>query len=411
MTTKLRFIHCADLHIDSPFKGLEHLPDSLVKEVKQSTYRALDQLVKTAIDKQVEFILMVGDVFDQSIQSVYAQMKFLDACRRLNDHQIKVYISFGNHDYIQRGWTNLDFPTNVHLFTDENVTTFIYHKDDQPLATIYGFSYRNQAVFENKTSQFVKQTSTPYHIGMLHGSVEQNTDHDTYAPFKLNELADKGFDYWALGHIHQRRECRQSPPIVYSGNIQGRSKKETGEKGCYYVELDRKEVAMTFIPLQAIRFERVTLNVRSVTALSAVEQLLHETVKQLSFYGKTFVWIALEQYTNEVKHFYYEEMLVDLVDFINEAMMKTTNWVWIQQVELIGQGQLDKADYRQGEHFLAQLLQLSPGIDELDAALAPLWKHQEARKLLDQLTDEEKMELNEEAENILLYQLTRKHSE
>ncbi|WP_182200864.1 metallophosphoesterase family protein [Paraliobacillus salinarum] len=407
---QLRFIHCADLHIDSPFKGLDHLPQALFKEVKQSTFKALKSLVEVAKTKQVDFVLMVGDVFDQTTQSVYAQMQFLHACEQLNEHNISVYVSFGNHDYIQRDFVNIAYPANVHLFKEEEVTTHVFKKNNQPLATIYGFSYQNQAVYENKTSLFKKTTETPYHIGMLHGSVEQQPEHDTYAPFRLQQLIDKDFDYWALGHIHKRQHLKESPPIIYPGNIQGRSKKETGEKGCYYVELDKASAQLTFMPLQSIRFEQLTINVSEISSIQAIEQAIFKRIQQLGTKGKSFVWVNLEYYTKEVASFYYEGMLADIIDFINEKMMDKKDWIWIQSIDLKGHGFIRKEDYQDGDHFLAQVLQLQESSEEVDQAINPLWKHPKARKYLADLSKEEKADLLESAENILLYQLTRKQN-
>ncbi|CQR47052.1 putative metallophosphoesterase YhaO [Paraliobacillus sp. PM-2] len=408
---KLRFIHCADLHIDIPFKGLENLPSSLFKEVKQSTFKALERLVQTAINKHVDFVLMVGDVFDQSTQSVYAQMQFLHACNQLSDHNISVYVSFGNHDYLQRDLIKMDFPPNVHLFPDEHVTHFVHKKNNKDIATIYGFSYMNPAVYENKTPLFNKKTTTPYHIGMLHGSVEQNTGHDTYAPFKIQELVNKDFDYWALGHIHKRQHVKEFPPIVYPGNIQGRSKKETGEKGCYYVELSKHHTELTFIPIQTVRFEQLTIDVSTLTTIQAIEGAIDQQIQEFTTQGKCFIWIYLEHFNQEIEHFYYEGMLTDMIDFINEKMMGVNHWFWIQSIDLKGHGLIDKEIYRNGDHFLAEILRLSPETDGVDTVLKPLWKHPQARKFLTSLTNEEKDNMLEEAENILLYQLTRKHNQ
>ncbi|MFB1051112.1 exonuclease SbcCD subunit D [Paraliobacillus sp. JSM ZJ581] len=406
---QLRFIHCADLHIDSPFKGLDNLPTSLFKEVKQSTFKALEHLVQTAIKKRVDFVLMVGDIFDQSTQSVYAQMQFLQACNQLNAYNISVYVSFGNHDYMQRDFINMNYPPNVYVFKKEDVTTYIYKKNNHPLVTIHGFSYHSQAVYENKTSSYNK-TTTPYHIGMLHGSVEQHTEHDTYAPFKVQELVNKDFDYWALGHIHKRQHLKEAPPIIYPGNIQGRSKKEIGEKGCYYVELSKSRTDLTFIPLQSIRFEQVTINASELLTIQSIEKAIMQELNLLTTQGKSFVWVNFEYYTKEVADFYYEGMLTDMIDFINEKMVNNNDWIWIESIDLKGHGIIDKESYRNGEHFLGEVLKLSQDDEDTDCELDPLWKHPKARKFLHDLTKEEKDELLEEAENILLYQLTRKQN-
>ncbi|MCZ0703318.1 DNA repair exonuclease SbcCD nuclease subunit [Natronobacillus azotifigens] len=411
MTEKIRFIHCADLHLDSPFKGLSDMPSELFEQVKKSTFVALHNLVDIAIKKQVDFVVVVGDIFDQTVQSVYAQIQFLHACQKLNDANIQVYISYGNHDYSQSNQKVIDYPNNVHVFSEENVTAKIFTKKSQDLAAIYGFSYPHRAVMNNKTAEYQKIANTPYHIGMLHGSVAQNTEHDHYAPFQVSELIEKPFDYWALGHIHKRMVLKKNPSIVYPGNLQGRSKKETGEKGCYYVELDKQETKRTFIPLQSVCFEVATLDMENCSTISDFRMKLNGLVeKMLSLYDKTIVTVKLTNFQQEVETWYYENMLQDVIDYTNERNNQATHWLWIQSITL---SEYDQAKRQQQltkeDPFIEQLL-LTFQEGNIDEDLSPLWNHPQARKHLSLLTDEEKEELKKQAENLLIYQLVGKDS-
>src|SRR5699024_11287060 len=99
---------------------------------------------------------------------------------------------------------------------------FIYTYNQEPLAAIYGFSYENEAVFTNKAKQYnIKDSSIPFHIATLHGSLQTNTENDTHAPFRLTDLKKRNFSYWALGHINQRSLLSDSPTCCSSGNTQG----------------------------------------------------------------------------------------------------------------------------------------------------------------------------------------------
>src|SRR5699024_1547924 len=150
----------------------------------------------------------------------------------------QVYLSYGNHDYVSGNKLRLSFPENVHVFPNENIQSFLYENNKEPLAKIYGFSYENRVVLENKESQYeVVDSSVPFHIGTLHGSLDGLEGHDPYAPFHLTDLKAKAMQYWALGHIHQRQIISENPHIIYPGNIQGRHRNEAGEKGCYYVQM------------------------------------------------------------------------------------------------------------------------------------------------------------------------------
>src|SRR5699024_2874381 len=116
MTESISFIHAADLHLDSPFKGLSHLPEKVFDEVRQSTFQSFHHLIEIAVSKQVDFIVLVGDLFDHERQSLKAQIRLRNAFQELEKHQIQVYLSYGNHDYLNGNQHAVAFPENVHIF-------------------------------------------------------------------------------------------------------------------------------------------------------------------------------------------------------------------------------------------------------------------------------------------------------
>src|SRR5690625_1617152 len=207
MVNRISFIHAADLHLDSPFKGLTNLPDTILSQVRESTFLAFDNLVTTAINKQVDFVILVGDLFDNEVQSLKAQVYLKKAFEKLQFHGINVYLSYGNHDFINGNIHPMKYPENVFIFPNKQVTSFTFEKNNQKLASIYGFSYETRSVTTNKTSEYmISDESIPFHIAMLHGSVYGNKEHYPYAPFQLTDLMDKPFNYWALGHIHKQAQ-------------------------------------------------------------------------------------------------------------------------------------------------------------------------------------------------------------
>ncbi len=261
MQPKLTFIHTADLHLDSPFKGAENLPSKMVERLRESTFVAYENLIDNAIKHQVDFVLIVGDIFDQEVQSIKAHIHLLDGFKKLKKHDIQVYLSFGNHDFVRAQTFKRDYPDNVHVFENNQVESKVFYKNKQPVATLYGFSYQEQAERKNRTDEYVRKGESHFHIAMLHGSIgdKENQVHARYAPFQLQDLIMKKFDYWALGHIHKREVIKTEPSIIYPGNIQGRSIKEVDEKGGYLVELTTTETNLTFLPFQSIQYKKVTL--------------------------------------------------------------------------------------------------------------------------------------------------------
>ncbi|RRK09771.1 DNA repair exonuclease [Lactiplantibacillus garii] len=228
----MKFLHAADLHLDTPFLGLSDLPGDLQQRLIQAPLAALHRLVDLALDERVDFVLLVGDLFDSQAQSVQAQAALMSELERLHRVQIPVLLSFGNHDF-QPDLTTWHFPANVHVFGPQ-VETVTLTTSAQERVAVSGFSYGQRWVATDPTAAYPLKTSTEdYHVGTLHGQVGQAGDH--YAPFSVGELLEKHYDYWALGHIHQRQTLNAQPPVVYAGNLQGRHRGETGAKGALIV--------------------------------------------------------------------------------------------------------------------------------------------------------------------------------
>lgn len=214
MGNGITFVHSADLHMDSLFKTKGHLPEELLERLRAGTFEAFDRLIQVCINEQADFLLIAGDVYHEELRSLKAQVHVRRGFEKLQKHDIHVYVSFGNHDFTGGAEHAVSFPENVHVFQSEEVQAFPFYKEGERLAHIYGFSYETRAVKDHKAREFQKTGHPLYHIAMLHGSLETKTDHDVYAPFTLEELKNKGMDYWALGHIH-KREVLSSDPAHY----------------------------------------------------------------------------------------------------------------------------------------------------------------------------------------------------
>ncbi|VDG23760.1 phosphoesterase [Lactobacillus sp.] [Lactiplantibacillus mudanjiangensis] len=281
----MKFLHAADLHLDTPFQGLDALPEMWQHRLTAAPFTALQRLVDLAITEQVDFVLLVGDLFDQQAQSVPAQAALMAALDQLAAEQIPVILSFGNHDF-QPDVTTWHFPANVHVF-DAQVTTVELTTKQQQRVAITGFSYDQRWVTTPKVQDFpLKRTGVDYQIGMLHGQVGTSGDH--YAPFAVSDLLAKHYDYWALGHIHQRQTLNAMPPVMYPGNLQGRYRDELGAKGALLVTSQGDQLVPEFKPLAPLvwtnwtpelsgQLDRPTL----LTQLSAQLQARPVTVPEL----------------------------------------------------------------------------------------------------------------------------------
>ncbi len=277
----MKFIHTADLHLDSPFLGLKNhsLPDDLWEKIHQSTFDSFQKIIDEAINDQVDFVLLVGDLFDREERSVAADAFLMAQLNRLKDHEIDAFISFGNHDYSTADPSSFGYPDNTYVFSNQ-VETKKYRLDNGQVVAISGFSFDKQWITDPMIQDYPQAFSdATWNIGMLHGSLSTlNSPEANYAPFTLNQLEEKGYDYWALGHIHKRQALNKQGTINYSGNTQGRHINETGEKGFLLVESDGSQLTSRFQSTAPIIWDFMAVSV----AQQPVKQLAESIMSQLA---------------------------------------------------------------------------------------------------------------------------------
>ncbi|MFS0752243.1 metallophosphoesterase family protein [Oceanobacillus sp. 1P07AA] len=395
MVASISFIHAADLHLDSPFRGLQNIPSEIFQEIQESTFTTLDKLIERAIIHKVDFLLLVGDLYDNDNQSLKAQVRLRDAFQKLREHNIQVFLSYGNHDYLNEHSLSVQFPDNVHMFTSETVSYYPYNRKEETLAHIYGFSYENRAVHDSKVSDYQRISEhVPYHIGLLHGSITTNTEHDVYAPFHLEELKNAHMDYWALGHIHKREVLSESPPIIYPGNIQGRHRKEIGEKGCYFVEMNEFEVQKQFISLESIRFEKLELDLSSIEFLHNIEPLVLQSLPQLDHP----VLIELIIKMNKQQFDSWEQSRIDeWIDIINEISITKSPWVYIYRTSM----QVPKNNQVMEDSPFFNMIKKQVHEVAIQPILDELYQNRQARKYINTLSESEINEIKQEADQFL----------
>lgn len=236
-----RFLHTADLHLDSPLQGLAMRDERAATELLGASRKAFENLIRLAIDEAVDFVVIAGDIYDRDWKGYETGIFFRKGMVRLQEAGIPVFLISGNHDAASVITRKLSLPENVHCFSSRKAETV--EPDAWPVA-IHGMSFPNRAVAENLVPDYPPPIPGKFNLGILHTSLAGREGHDTYAPCSVNDLTGKGYDYWALGHIHQPEIIHESPWIVYAGNIQGRHARECGARGCRIVTVnDSGEVA------------------------------------------------------------------------------------------------------------------------------------------------------------------------
>jgi DNA repair exonuclease SbcCD nuclease subunit len=282
---RFRFVHAADLHLDTPFDGIGQTNPAIAERLRDASLEAFDALVQLTVDREAAFLLLAGDIYDGVERGVRAQLRFLRGLECLAAHGIRVLIVHGNHDPIQ-GWSAIrHWPEGVTLFGAHGVATSVVARGGDRLATIYGISFGKQEVTENLSRLYRREPGPGLHVGLLHCNVGHCGEHAAYAPCSVDDLVAAGMDYWAIGHVHRRQFLRQGKPwIVYPGNLQGRSLKSTeqGPKGAVVVEAEGAHVrAVEFVPLDRVRFVPLSLDIAEIDDLPALKGRLMAELDRL----------------------------------------------------------------------------------------------------------------------------------
>ena len=403
---KISFIHAADLHLDSPMVGLKFLPETIFTRIKESTFTALRKITATAIERKVDFVILAGDLFDGEDRSLRAQSRLRREMLKLEENGIPVYVVHGNHDHLNGSWIDLKMPANVHVFGSQVEMKTLFTKTGAKVH-LYGFSYPTRHVFERKIDQFQKIDGGDFHIGILHGNESSSSEHDNYAPFTVKDLREKEFDYWALGHIHKRTTLSEHPPIIYPGNIQGRSRKEAGVKGFYHVSLSQNGVEMSLIESADIIWEEAEIDVSSAGSFFEVFQLCRE---EMNRYRKDKIGTLLTVYLKNINLEDDQEnksIHDELVELLLEEELEEESFVWIVDLQISESKSTDKEQLAAEAGFYAELFHTLDHYDNFDHALAPLYRHTLGRKYTVPLSRDEQREVLKKAEKLLLNLLNK----
>ncbi len=234
----MKFLHAADIHLDSPLKGLEQYEGAPVEAIRLAARHALTNLVDLALDEEVDFVLIAGDLYDGDWKDHNTGLFFVSQVSRLREADIPVVMIAGNHDAASKMTKSLRLPQNVELLSHKKAETAASQKLRDLGVAVHGRSFGKEKETDNFACDYPAFHKGMFNIGLLHTALSGIEGHEPYAPCTLDELRQKGYDYWALGHVHQRRLPCTDPPIVFPGNIQGRHIRETGAKGCYLVSVE-----------------------------------------------------------------------------------------------------------------------------------------------------------------------------
>ncbi len=355
----MKFIHTADIHLDSPLSGLAAYKDAPVDLLRNVTRDAFTRLVDLAIEEAVDFMVIAGDLYDGTWKDYNTGHFFCREMGRLNQAGIPVYLLFGNHDADSEMTKKLTLPANVHQFESRKPSTF---RIDALKVALHGRSYKEAATVENLASGYPAPLAGWLNIGVLHTALEGYAAHANYAPCSVAELNAKGYDYWALGHVHEYIVIQTSPWIVFPGNLQGRHIRETGPRGAVMVNANAAGIqTVDRLLVDLLRWQVLAVDASEAGTLQEVirlvgqafERLLAETPEHL------FLSVRICIQGRTAAHgelFGLESQLREEV--LGQAAGQGTDRLWVEKVRLETQPLTDGGEMVLRTDALADLQRL-----------------------------------------------------
>ena len=397
---RIRFVHAADLHLDSPFTGLKAAaPENVADRLYSATFEAYDNIVDLCISEEVDALLVAGDVYDGADRSLRAQLKFVEGLKKLDAKGVRSFVCHGNHDPSD-GWeARLNYPAGCHCFGPEWEAVPV--SDDANGVVIHGISYPKRDVAENLARRLGRVEPSPFSIGLLHANVSNDPNHAPYAPCSLDDLAASGIDYWALGHVHTRQvPSEREPAVVYPGNPQGRHPNESGPRGVYLVEVaDGGNVGLDFRPMDTVRWARLDSDIGAFRTEQELLDALHERMQGVldGADGRSVVVRMTLTGRGELNRTLRRPNTIeDLVEEINREWAERSPFAWCERIEDASASPFDREARLKGSDFLAEVLRTADRaktdpelMARLGGGLSDLYQHHRFRRYLSRFAPDE----------------------
>ncbi len=378
-----RFLHAADLHLDTPFSGVGRYPDHVRGVLQEASLAAFDELIRVAVDREVAFCVFAGDIYDGAERGVRAQRRFRDGLARLADLGIASFVAHGNHDPVHEGWSaGLLWPDAVTFFPADTPSKHEVLVDGQLTAIVHGVSFGTQHEQANLALRFARDPRPVFQVGVLHCNVDGDASHARYAECTTADLTGIGLHYWALGHIHQRSARRVGPSwIVYPGNLQGRSPRpsEHGAKGAVIVTVDGTGASATatepeFVALDQVRFATVDIDPAAFAELQTVtdlEDVLHNAALEAmtAVEGRSLIVRSTLRGRGPLHtDLHHADVLPDLLEALRERSGRTVEpLLWWDRIHNESSPDIDVDAVRRRNDFVADLFAT---VDQMSAAAA-----------------------------------------
>ncbi|MBN3785459.1 DNA repair exonuclease [Burkholderia sp. Ac-20353] len=274
----MKFIHAADIHLDSPLHGLSAYPDAPAAQLRNASREALRQLVDRALEEEVAFLVIAGDLYDGDWKDHNTGIFFSQQMGRLRKAGIRAFVLWGNHDAESEMTKKLTLPDNVTVFSHRKPEVHVLPEFN---VALHGQSFKDKAVVDNLVLGYPEPVPGHYNIGVLHTALEGYAAHASYAPCTRAELHAKGYDYWALGHVHEFQQWAERSTIVFPGNLQGRHIRETGRRGAVIVTVENGHTHVERLYLDVLRWEAVSVDASDCVSIADLSRKIGQSLEAL----------------------------------------------------------------------------------------------------------------------------------
>lgn len=378
----MKFIHCADIHLDTPLQGLAEYPGAPLAEIRNATRRAFEKVLDAALAEKLDFLVIGGDLYDTGLKSFESALYFNAQMNRLKDAGIDVYLIHGNHDAASKLIKQVRPPDNVHVFRASEPQTF---RIPELHVALHGQSFSTPEITDDLALQYPPSVPGFFNIGILHTNLSGISEHANYAPCSLDTLKNKGYQYWALGHVHNRQILCSDPYIVFPGNVQGRHGKEPGEKSCELVTVsDAGAVSLQTISTSVVPWTEIEIDAGGCATAEEVYDKLRARFEEVIAQSKeriTAVRLLITGLTDA-----HAELNRDPEEVRNEAISLANECggglLWIERVRVATLPRLDRAALLTRDDPFGEVLRSLASMRADPGTLGQLGAVEELRKKL-----------------------------
>jgi DNA repair exonuclease SbcCD nuclease subunit len=356
-----RFLHAADIHLDSPLLGLARSSEEEAQEILTASRQALENLIQYAVEQSVDFVVIAGDLYDGDWKDLQTGLFFVAQMGRLAAAGIPAYVLHGNHDAASKISRDLPLPSNVFRFSARKAESF---QVNGRALSLHGQSFPTPDVTDNLVPGYPGPVAGHFNIGVLHTALEGSAQHANYAPCSVAELKNYGYDYWALGHVHEHKVCAKDPYIVYPGNLQGRHIRETGPKGACLVSVDDDGVVeVEHIAFDVARWALISIDVGDLPRFPDVIERIGDQVREAAAQqsGGRLLACRIELVGNSALHAELKARSDDLREStLAHTLHDGTDTIWIEKIKVRTTPPEDAATIAEREDALGELFRVLP---------------------------------------------------